>query len=82
MKKSKLERLVEFTLIKYGFTLEEIHAFQSEYNLWETKESSFQMRESHIKGIDDSKCDYSLKEHIEHPINLGELKKRWNKQSQ
>ena len=79
MKKSKLERLVEFTLIKYGFTLEEIHTFQTEFDLWETTQSSFEMREKHIKGIDDPNCDYSLKEHIEHPINLSKLKNRWNK---
>lgn len=79
MKKTKIERLVEFTLIKYGFTLEELNIFQSEFNLWKTKESSFEMREKHINGIDDPNCNYTLEEHIEHPISLSDLKKRWNK---
>ena len=42
----KLERIVEFTLIKYGFTFEELNIFQSKFNLWKTKESSFEIREN------------------------------------
>jgi len=79
MEKTKLERLVEFTLIKYGFTLEELNKFQRKFNLWNTKESSYKMRDKYIIGIDDPNCNYTLKEHIEHPITLGELKKRWTK---